>query len=37
MSVDDDISMSSGNLSSNNSDIFKDELYENNNQEKFKI
>lgn len=37
MSADDDISMSSGNLSSNNSDIFKDELYENNNQEKFKI
>ena len=37
MNGDDNISMSSGNLSSNNPDIFKDELFENNNQEKFKI
>ena len=37
MNGDDDISMSSENLSSNNSEIFKDELYENNSQEKFKI
>ena len=37
MNGDDDISISSGNLSISNSDIFKDELYESNNQEKFKI
>lgn len=37
MNGDDDISMSSDYLSSNNSEIFKDELYETSNQEKFRI
>ena len=37
MNGDDDISMCSDYLSSNNSEIFKDELYETSNQEKFRI